>query len=97
MTEQYEWNHGSIPAERRAFLWTTTLLQVRDGAKWRKMTSSQAAGPCPQAVVWQFDLQHGSPCPTTYSKASALSKPIQEHRGKRRCYQAVGLTPIVNT
>lgn len=55
MTEQYEWNHGSIPVERQAFMWTTTLLQVRDGAKWRKMTSSQAGrtlSPSSCLAVW---------------------------------------------
>lgn len=35
---------------------------------------SGGAGPRPQAVVWQVDLQRGSPCPTTYSKASAALK-----------------------
>lgn len=34
--------HPLTPAERRALMWTTTLLQVWDGAKWRKMISSQA-------------------------------------------------------
>lgn len=53
MTEQYEWNRGSVPVEGRAFMWTTTLLQVRDGTKWRKMTSSQAGRtPSGCLAVW---------------------------------------------
>ena len=55
MTEQCERKHGSIPAEPWAFMWTTTLLQVWDGAKWRKMMSSQAGrtlSPSSCSAVW---------------------------------------------
>lgn len=55
MTEQCERKHGSIPAELWSFMWTTTLLQVWDGAKWRKMMSSQAGrtlSPSSCSAVW---------------------------------------------
>lgn len=50
-----EQKHGFIPAEPWQFKWTTTLLQVRDGAKWRKMMSSQAdrtQSPSSCSTVW---------------------------------------------
>ena len=53
-----------------------------NGEKWCPV---RRAGPCPQAVVQQFDLQHGSPCPPTYNIATAHPNPIQKNiRGKGR-------------
>lgn len=53
-----------------------------NGEKWCPV---RRAGPCPQAVVQQFDLQHGSPCPPTYNTATAHPNPIQKNiRGKGR-------------
>lgn len=53
-----------------------------NGEKWCPV---RRAGPCPQAVVQQFDLQHGSPCPPTYNTATAHPNPIHKNiRGKGR-------------
>lgn len=52
-----------------------------NGEKWCPV---RRAGPCPQAVVQQFDLQHGSPCPPTYNKATAHPTQFTKHQGKGR-------------
>lgn len=54
---------------------------------------SGGAGPRPQAVVWQVDLQRGSPCPATYSKASAALKANSgTAEGKRRRISGLDVT-----
>lgn len=52
-----------------------------NGEKWCPV---RRVGPCPQAVVQQFDLQHGSPCPPIYNKATAQLNPIHKTQGKAR-------------
>lgn len=104
MTERKERRHGAIPAERRAFMWTTALLQVRDGAKWRKMTSSQAEqDPVPKQLFGRLIYSAGHLVQPLTAKLPPLSKPILERRrgsGDESAAgrdQAVGLAPIVNT
>lgn len=50
-----------------------------NGEKWCPV---RRAGPCPQAVVQQFDLQHGSPCPPT--KLQHIQTQFTKHQGKGR-------------
>ena len=79
MTEQYEQKHGSIPTEPEAFMWATTLLHVWNGAKWRKMMSSQAdrtLSPSSCSAAWSTawvtlssHLQHSYSTPKRNSQS----------------------------